>query len=218
MAHESVYLSRINAMIVDPNPFARRLLTTTLHAFGCKRWTECSDGAEALKVLRHTVPDIIFTELQMAPLDGEELVQFLRRDEKQAIQFMPVVVVTAYSEAYRVIGARDAGANEFLVKPYSAASLLARIREVVEKPRQFVRIDGYFGPDRRRRSGVTRAVLRRETDNHKEVLSQGAVDTLFAGGEVEDYGSESAGVIAAQHAMDQQKRRHTEEQAVAVNA
>ncbi|SIS39484.1 Response regulator receiver domain-containing protein [Insolitispirillum peregrinum] len=166
MSHrQSKYLRNVTAMIVDSNPFSRRILRTILHAFGCKSWMECADAAEALKILRHSTPDILFTELHMAPLNGNELIQFIRKDENPSIHFMPVIVVSAYSEIYRVVEARDCGANEFLIKPYSAASLLGRIREVIERPRPFVRLPSYFGPDRRRRSSPTpRGVRRRSTD------------------------------------------------------
>ena len=46
--------------------------------------------------------------------------------------------------------ARDAGVTEFLAKPITAQNLFARITEILERPRAFVRCNGYFGPDRRR--------------------------------------------------------------------
>jgi hypothetical protein len=51
-----------------------------------------------------------------------------------------------------VEAARDAGVTEFLVKPITAHSLFSRIAEIIERPRAFVRCEGYFGPDRRRKN------------------------------------------------------------------
>src|SRR3546814_1685570 len=64
--------------------------------------------------------------------------------------FVPIIMVTAQSEEWKVMKARDAGVTEFLVKPFSAKTMARRITVVVENPRQFVRTDEFFGPDRRR--------------------------------------------------------------------
>jgi two-component system chemotaxis response regulator CheY len=59
---------------------------------------------------------------------------------------------TGHTEKHVVDAARDAGINEFLVKPITANSLFSRIAKIVEQPRAFVRCESYFGPDRRRRN------------------------------------------------------------------
>ena len=64
---------------------------------------------------------------------------------------VPVVLVTGYSALQRVAEARDAGVTEFLVKPFSANDLAKRIAYVINKPRDYIDSDDYFGPDRRRR-------------------------------------------------------------------
>ena len=64
---------------------------------------------------------------------------------------MPIIMITAHSERPRIIAARDAGINEFVMKPVSAKTLFSRLNAVIEHPRRFVRIEEYFGPDRRRR-------------------------------------------------------------------
>ena len=60
--------------------------------------------------------------------------------------------MTGFSEERRVINARDAGITEFLVKPFNTRDLYKRLYQIIEKPRQFVRCEEFFGPDRRRRS------------------------------------------------------------------
>ena len=59
-------------------------------------------------------------------------------------------MVTGHTERARVEAARDAGVTEFLAKPITTQNLLTRLIEVVERPRPFIRCEGYFGPDRRR--------------------------------------------------------------------
>lgn len=65
--------------------------------------------------------------------------------------YLPIVVVTAYTELQHVTRARDCGVNEYLAKPVSAKSIYARICSLVDNVRPFIRCAGFFGPDRRRR-------------------------------------------------------------------
>jgi DNA-binding NtrC family response regulator len=74
-------------------------------------------------------------------------------------------MVTGYSAMPRVAEARDTGATEFLVKPFSANDLAKRIAHVINKPRDFIDSNEYFGPDRRRRKADDYiGPLRREED------------------------------------------------------
>jgi two-component system chemotaxis response regulator CheY len=61
--------------------------------------------------------------------------------------------------------ARDAGVTEFLVKPFTARDLYRRLYQIIERPRQFVRSEDFFGPDRRRKGAADyQGPLRRDTD------------------------------------------------------
>lgn len=61
-------------------------------------------------------------------------------------------MMTGFSSQLRVEAARDCGITEFLVKPFTSRDLYNRIVQIIEKPRQFVDADDFFGPDRRRRA------------------------------------------------------------------
>ena len=86
----------------------------------------------------------------MKPMDGLEFTRRVRNDEHSPNPFVPIIMITGHTEKHRVEAARDAGVTEFLAKPITAHNLFARIAEIVERPRAFVRCDNYFGPDRRR--------------------------------------------------------------------
>ena len=60
--------------------------------------------------------------------------------------FVPIIMITGHTEKHRVEAARDAGVTEFLAKPITAANLFARIAEIVERPRAFVRCGQLFRP------------------------------------------------------------------------
>jgi len=145
------YLSRVKFLIVDDNAFSRVMISRILKQFGAANIYEAADGADAMVAVKSFRPDIIITDWMMSPVDGMEFVRWLRDDKDCPAPFTPVIMVSAFSHLKNVMQARDAGINEFLAKPISAKSLLARVQAVIDKPRQYVRADAYFGPDRRRR-------------------------------------------------------------------
>ncbi len=105
-------------------------------------------------------------------------------------------MVTSETCRGKVIEARNAGVTEYVAKPITAKGLFLRIREVIERPRPFVDVGGYFGPDRRRRAVaiVEDEEDRRGKDTPKpepegdggDALSQEEIDRLVAGGEITD--------------------------------
>jgi two-component system, chemotaxis family, chemotaxis protein CheY len=141
---------RVKALVVDDSLFVRRVTKTILRSFGLTDVTEARSGAEALDLLRDAQMDLVICDLEMAPVGGIEFVRRMRRESAQNA-FVPVIVMTAHTEATSIYAARDAGATEFLAKPVSPRSLADRIVSVVERPRPFVRNESFFGPDRRRR-------------------------------------------------------------------
>ena len=98
-----------------------------------------------------TKPDIVLTDWVMPPHNGIDLARWVRTGAGSPDPFLPIIMMTAFSDLDRVAEARDAGVNEFLAKPMSPKNLMRRVQAVVEKPRSYIRNDGYFGPERRRR-------------------------------------------------------------------
>ena len=142
----------LKILLVDDNQHMRMLLTEILRALGVRHVFEALDGAEALQLLRETPIDIIMTDLTMGPLDGIDFVNLLRNSPDSPAPFIPVIMITGHSTMRRVAEARDAGVNEFLAKPVTARGVIHRINLIIEHPRPFIRCEGYFGPDRRRKA------------------------------------------------------------------
>jgi len=94
--------------------------------------------------------DVIISDWAMKPMNGLDLLKWVRSHNSEAIQFMPFIMLTAYSSMDWVTTARDWGATEFLTKPVSAQAVAKRLLTVIERPRPFIRTGEYFGPDRRR--------------------------------------------------------------------
>ncbi len=144
-------LERLNFLVVDDSSHMRSLVRSVLHGLGAKHIKEATDGADAYKRLGTYAADVIICNWQMLPMDGLELVRLLRTGTDSPNPHVPVILLTAHTEAKRVVEARDAGITEILAKPFSADQLCSRIRAVIERPRPFVRAESYVGPDRRRR-------------------------------------------------------------------
>lgn len=156
--------TKVKALVVDDSVFVRQVTKTILRSFGMTSVIEAASGAEALDLLSYAQMDLVICDLEMAPVGGIEFVQRMRRESTQNA-FVPVIVMTAHTEANSIFAARDAGATEFLAKPVSPRSLADRIVAVVERPRAFVRNESFFGPDRRRRQSPLPGSPQRRADD-----------------------------------------------------
>jgi len=144
-------LSRLCILVVDDNPHMRHIVKEILRALGVTAIREATDGADALKLMRVIPIDIVIADWDMNPLDGLEFTRLVRTSKDSPNRYVPIVMLTAHTHAFRVAQARDAGITEFLAKPISVTRLYGRLETVIRRPRVFVKTRTYFGPDRRRR-------------------------------------------------------------------
>jgi len=150
MTSSAVDFSQLGVMIVDDNRHMRALLCSIMHALGIKRLKDVGDGESALTEIGAFEPDILITDWHMEPMDGTTLVKTIRHSSEDLVRYVPIIMLSGHSDMQRVREARDSGVNEFLTKPVSAKSLLARLITIIENPRPFIKTEMYFGPDRRR--------------------------------------------------------------------
>ncbi|SDG72565.1 response regulator [Roseospirillum parvum] len=141
----------LRVLVAEDNPHFRRLIRTVLTGLAIDQVTEAGNGAEALKLVQTRHFDLGIVDFRMEPVDGIAFTRQVRTDPDSANPYLPIIMVTAHGDPKLIATARNAGVSEFLVKPISAKSLLARLVAVVEHPRAFIRTASYFGPDRRRR-------------------------------------------------------------------
>jgi DNA-binding response OmpR family regulator len=142
--------SSLKILLVEDNQHMRSIVAAILKGSGIRNVREARDGAEGLDMLRQFPADIALVDFNMDPIDGVEFTKMLRNASDSSNPYLPVVMITGHSERSRVIQARDAGVNEFVVKPLTARALLGRLDSVIMRPRPFIRCKTYFGPDRRR--------------------------------------------------------------------
>jgi len=161
----------LRVLIVEDNNHMRTLLRSLMRALGIVHVIECLDGAEAYRELRDHNPDFVLTDLSMTPMDGIEFTRKVRLAKDSPNPYVPIIMVTGHTERARVEAVRDAGVTEFLAKPITVQNLLLRMTEIVERPRPFVRCEGYFGPDRRRRKDADYAGPWRRQDDIADDLA-----------------------------------------------
>jgi len=158
-------LQSIHILLVDDNQHMRAITSAILQSAGIRKIREVADGSAALDALRSDVFDLAIVDFNMFPLDGVEFTRLVRNSPDSTNPYLPIIMMTGHSEKSRVVEARDAGVNEFVVKPITAKAILERMNAVIYKPRPFVKTDGYFGPDRRRNALKTfKGPYRRSTD------------------------------------------------------
>ncbi len=178
------FLKDVKFLIVDDNAFMRTIIRRVLSALHAEQVREAGDGEEGLQIMQAFAPDIVILDWEMKPMDGLAFTRKVRLSKDSPNVFMPIIMVSAHSERGRIAAARDAGVNEFVVRPISAKSLFTRIQAVIERPRLFVRLKDYFGPDRRRKAvehaGEERRVAKPEVvPPPDDPMRQSEVNTLF---------------------------------------
>jgi CheY-like chemotaxis protein len=172
--------SNISVLVVEDNQPMLEITKSLLTTFGVGHVATAVNGEAGFSKYCEYGNDIIIADWMMRPIDGIELTRRVRSDPASPNPYVPIILMTGFSERRRVIEARDGGVTEFLVKPFNARDLYKRLVQVIERPRQFVRSDDFFGPDRRR--VVLKPVLkpteeymgpfRREADLHDPRISK----------------------------------------------
>ena len=127
--------SAISFLIVDDQPFTRRIVRSMLVGFGSREVYESSNGAEALELARTVIPNIIITDLIMPVANGVELIAMLKAPDLPARQ-IPIIVLSGYLTKTAALAITNSGADEVLVKPVSPKALYGHISRIVLRRNQ----------------------------------------------------------------------------------
>ena len=133
-------------LVVDDERQITRVLRTSLESHGYQV-AIAADGLEALRAFDTFRPDLVITDLSMPNMDGVELTQAVRR-----ISETPIIVLSVREQEMTKVAALDAGANDYITKPFSTPELLARVRVQFRKrpdetPKQTRLVEGDFTID-----------------------------------------------------------------------
>jgi FOG: CheY-like receiver len=196
-------MGRLNVLIVDDNKHMITIVKTLLRGFGIGRFLEANDAAEAFDLVRSEHIDFIIVDYLMDILDGTDFVRLVRTGDDSPNPFIPIIMLTAYSERSKVIAARDAGVTEFCCKPVTATELFRKVQSIVNNPRPFIRTPSFFGPDRRRlKMDHYRGPERRVADNvdvseDGEGQSQEDIDALMNDDSADENGQDDIDKLMA---------------------
>ncbi len=116
-------------LIVEDDKAVRKLITTTIETKGYL-FCAAATGAEAITEAVSRQPDIMILDLGLPDMDGVDIIKKVREWSN-----MPIIVVSARSEDQDKIDALDAGADDYLTKPFSVDELLARLRVALRRGR-----------------------------------------------------------------------------------
>ncbi|MGN0993567.1 MAG: response regulator [Butyricicoccus sp.] len=115
-------MSKLTILVVEDDAPIRNLITTTLRAHEYRFITSESGEGAVMEAASHN-PDIILLDLGLPDIDGVEVIRRIRTWSN-----VPIIVISARSEDTDKIDALDAGADDYLTKPFSVEELLARLR------------------------------------------------------------------------------------------
>lgn len=144
-----VLINQLSVLVVDDNAFMRKLVRGMLAHLGVKTIYVAADGIAALETIRAMTPDVVILDWEMPLLSGPELVRIVRSPGVFPMPDIPIILLTAHGERWRIIQSMKLGVNEVLCKPVSAKALYDRLISILLKPRKTVRIGDYYGPEPR---------------------------------------------------------------------
>ncbi|CAM3984476.1 chemotaxis response regulator CheY [Vreelandella rituensis] len=118
-------------LVVDDFPTMRRIVRSLLKELGFTNVEEAEDGQDALNKLRAGSFEFVVSDWNMPNLDGLEMLKEIRKDD--ALKHLPVLMVTAEAKKENIIAAAQAGANGYVVKPFTAATLEEKLNKIFDK-------------------------------------------------------------------------------------
>jgi two-component system chemotaxis response regulator CheY len=116
-------------LVVDDYQTMVRIIRNLLKQLGFENVDEAADGREALAKMKQTKYGLVISDWNMEPMTGYELLREVRADK--ILKPTPFIMVTAESKTENVIAAKKAGVNNYIVKPFNAQTLKAKIASVL---------------------------------------------------------------------------------------
>ncbi len=122
-------ISTSKIMLVDDEPINTEVLQTYLESEGYHNFVTTSESIHAIELMRREKPDVILLDLMMPDVSGFDIMNAMKRE--QALQHIPVVILTSSDDAETKLQALQLGAMDFLAKPVDASELALRLRNTL---------------------------------------------------------------------------------------
>jgi CheY-like chemotaxis protein len=142
-------IQTLGVLVIDDNVYMRKIARTLLAIIGVRQIYEAADGVAGLDLVRAAEPDIVVLDWEMPLLSGAEFTRIVRSPGVFPRADIPIIMLSAHGERWRVLEAARVGVNEYLRRPVSAQALRDRIVSILALPRPAVRLGDYYGPQPR---------------------------------------------------------------------
>lgn len=118
-------------LIVDDFSTMRRIVRNLLKEIGYSNAEEAEDGAVALSMLKANKYDFVVSDINMPNMNGFELLKCMRAED--SMKGIPVLMVTAEAKKEDIVAAAQGGANGYIVKPFTKATLEEKVQKILQK-------------------------------------------------------------------------------------
>ncbi|HTX58139.1 MAG TPA: response regulator [Verrucomicrobiae bacterium] len=150
-------------LVVDDDRNLRKIISTNLELAGYTVET-AADGKEALEKVEIEIPDLVLLDLMMPFMDGYEVARRVRSHPNPSIANVPIIILTAKGETEDKLRGFEAGADDYITKPFGPRELLARVRAKIRR----VEVDSSLSPLTRLPGNLAiEGELRRRIDEHE---------------------------------------------------
>lgn len=167
-------------LIVEDNQAYARMLADMLRVLGADNIVVETDDRRALALCQSLDPQLILSEYRTQRIEGIEFCKSLRRSDL-ACKAVPLIMLKANVTQVELGEAKNAGVHEMLSKPFAWQDLVKRLQNVLFKPREWISVATYVGPDRRSfNTGEYRGKKKRRNEGDQRVALEEAVRLLRA--------------------------------------
>lgn len=128
-------------LVIDDDRNLRKIISTNLELAGYSVET-ASNGEEALAKIEINVPDLVLLDIMMPAMDGYEVAKRIRNHPNPSVANVPIIMLTAKGESEDKLRGFDAGADDYVTKPFGPRELLARVRAKIRR----VEVDSSLSP------------------------------------------------------------------------
>lgn len=124
---------KMPVLVVDDFPTMRKIIRNLLDQLGFNNISEAEDGSDALRKMRDMgsrgLFGLVISDWNMEPMTGLQLLKEVRADN--VLKATPFIMITAENKTENVVAAKQAGVNNYIVKPFNAATLKSKIEAVI---------------------------------------------------------------------------------------
>jgi two-component system chemotaxis response regulator CheY len=119
----------MKVLVIDDYKTMVRIVRTLMNQLGFQNIEDATDGQTALDMIRSRSYGLVLSDWNMQPMTGYDLLKAVRADERT--KTLPFVMVTAEAKAENVVAARQAGVNNYIIKPFTLAVLKQKLTTVL---------------------------------------------------------------------------------------